>query len=756
MRQRSLTTSLNGGEISPRLKGRVDLDLYDRAVEAMVNFMPTIEGPAAKRPGTEFITAAAPSSTWISRFLYSATQAYVIEWLETKLRFFTNGGQILDGGLPYEVTVPFTAAEAPRVSTVQSFDRLYCAHASHPPGRLTRTGAETFTYEALPIKNGPFKQLNDDKDKVIVVSGSKEIGGLATLTCTAEIFEAGHVGAPFMMEAHTFGSIKAWEPGYSGISVGEQRKSDGKVYKAVTLGSQGQRTGTVQPTHFEGKEWDGTDEGSDVDDKNAGGIQWEYLHDRFGVGTIEEVTSPTVAKIRVTRRLPEQLADAAGCYRWAHGCFSDAEGWPDIVRIWQGRLVFIKASGGNGIELIGSVFNGYLDFSPVNNAGLYTADMGFRRPISATDAALWAHNDKHSLLIGTATQELLVAPLNRAAGVSDTNLNAEPQSEYGSASVWPVAIGTSLQFVQAGARKIRGLNYTFERERFVGPNQTVFARHITRSGIKWMAFQQEPEEILWCGRNDGKLTGHPHNPEQDVKGFARAELGEGTIIAGVVVPSEDGTVHELWLLAELDGTKGILKMAAWWEEDPELDEDASLEARKQAFFVDWGVSYDGAPLATFTTGLDHLEGKTVRAWADGVNHDNLTVTGGSVTLPMAASVVRIGIGYQARIKLLPPEERGAQSASVQGLRKIVRRLLARLVDTTALVSVGPRGVVDKLFRRPTDIPMNQAAPLFTGLTGNITIAAESDRDAAPELVSDDAGPAMVTLLITEYETEDRR
>jgi hypothetical protein len=80
---------------------------------------------------------------------------------------------------------------------------------------------------------------------------------------------------------------------------------------------------------------------------------------------------------------------------------------------------------------------------------------------------------------------------------------------------------------------------------------------------------------------------HPHSPEQQVKGFARVQLAAGaTAIAGVTIPSDDGQLDELWILAELEGQKSILQLTNWWDEDLGL-------TRADAFFVDFGVQYDG-------------------------------------------------------------------------------------------------------------------------------------------------------------------
>jgi hypothetical protein len=331
------------------------------------------------------------------------------------------------------------------------------------------------------------------------------------------------------------------------------------------------------------------------------------------------------------------------------------------------------------------------------------------------------HSDLGYLLLGTHNEEIMVSQSNRAAGVSASNLSADPQSSYGSADVVPVKIGISVVFVQRGARKLREAQFDYYRGRFVASHVNVYARQISRSGVDWLAFQQEPETILWGGLNNGTLFAHPHDPEQEIKGFSRAELAQGSILSGVVLPSDDGTLDDLWILAELGGSKGILKLGSFW------DEDAGL-AQADAFFVDWGVSYDGTgsgvggvnvPKQTFTSGLSHLEGKQVRVLYDGAETNKLTVTGGAITLPKPAVKVHIGLGYEARLKLLRSEARGAPT--VQGLRQRVQRLFARLIDSAALTIFNRKGESARMFDRPNSLPMDSAQPLFNGDTDNLAV-----------------------------------
>jgi hypothetical protein len=751
--------AFNAGELSRRMDGRSDLDgIYDRAVAKMLNYVPALEGPAMKRPGTRYKREAAASAEWVSRFVFNNTQAYVLEWSDYRVRFFTNGGRIEDAsGNPFELAVPYTAAEARRLSIKQSFDRLYIAHPSHAPAMITRVDAERFEFAPIPLINGPYSDWNTDKTSTVEWSGDGHVDAVATISATAPIFNAGHVGGQIIFEVHDFSDVAAWEASCkaTAMGIGAKRRSDGKVYSAQGFKGPGSPvqpyTGTIQPIHTEGDEWDGSGDIVAGTDNDVAGVLWRYEYDRYGAGEITAVTDAHTATIRVTRRLP----DTDATHRWALGLFSTAAGWPQLVDVWAQRLIFWK-----GVEIAGSVVGDYFNFAPLDDSGIFAPDMSFRRKLSAADAPIWSHADKEYLLAGSVSGELVVGQINSAAGVSADNLRGDPQSSYGSSLCWPIQIGTGLLFVQRGGRKIREAQYSYTEERFVGENVNIYARHITRSGINWLAFQQEPEELVWGGRGDGLMICHPHSPEQQVKGFARVQLAAGaTVLAGVTIPSDDGQLDELWILAELDGQKSILQLADWWDEDLGL-------TRADAFFVDFGVQYDGTridpdtdlplgPKAEFTKGVSHLNGRTVRVLADGVEYNDLAVIDGTLTLPKPATKVTVGLGYAARLRLLRPAVRGT-GQTTEGFRIRAARLFARLVDSGPLSIFNRAGKGTRLFDRSNNLPMNTVQPLFTGGTRNVAIdnsGSEVDPDTG-EIVSDDALPSIITMLVGSYELEE--
>ncbi|MDX3883606.1 MAG: hypothetical protein QHC65_04230 [Sphingomonas sp.] len=737
---RPIATSFNGGELSPRMGGRVDTAIYAVAVETCENFVPTVEGAAVKRPGFEYIRPAAATASRLTNFRFNLTQDYALEWSDGKLRFYTNGVRIETApNVPYEVSVPYGAAEAAAVSFEQSFDRLYLAHSGHPPAALTRTGATTFSYAPLTFKNGPFADGNIDETMTVTANG---VTGTITLTASSPIFLAGHVGALFRIEARDFSDVPAWEVGIDGIAIGNRRRSEGKVYQAETAG----RTGTIQPIHTSGSEWDGSSTGKDVNDNGPYGVRWAYLHDRFGIVRITGIGGGgTTATATVERRLPDSVTTVAS-WRWAHALFSAAAGWPNVVKIWQGRLVFIKA-----FDLVASVAGDFLNHATVTSSGLIAADLAFRRTLSSQDPVLWAVGDRQ-LIVGTASREIAVGPTNQAAAVAGDNISADPQSFYGSELVMPMQIGTSTIFVQRGGRKVRQAQYDFSQDRYVAANMTVWARHITKGGVVQLAFQREPEELLFAVRGDGQLAVHPHSPEQEVKGFARIVHSNGLarILSATCVVGADGKTDELWALVQRGAAKSVERMAAWRDDGDPIED---------SFFVDSGVTQMVAGGQTHFTGLTHLANMDVAVLADGGVVPGVQVAAdGSFDLPATAVPsepyrLTVGLPYTATLVTLRPELGGGGNTS-QGKRQRLVRIVLRLLETVG-IKIGARGgKLDNLIDRSAASDMDQPIPLFSG-DSERAVSGGYDRTGQMEIVSDDPLPACIVAALPKIVVEDR-
>lgn len=183
--------------------------------------------------------------------------------------------------------------------------------------------------------------------------------------------------------------------------------------------------------------------------------------------------------------------------------------------------------------------------------------------------------------------------------------------------------------------------------------------------------------------------------------------GSGKVESLVCVPSPDNDRDDLWMIVRrtINGaTKRYVEYMAAEYEDGDDQEDA--------FYVDCGLTYDGAPNDTLS-GLDHLEGETVAVLAAGAVHPDCVVSGGSITLDYEASVVQVGLACPAKLATMRIEA-GAGDGTAQGKRKRLHQVIARFMDTCG-GTLGPdEAHLDEILFRSTGYPMDAPVPPYTG------------------------------------------
>lgn len=735
--RRKILSAFFGGELDPLLDGRIDAEQYDVGLATCENWIPLNEGPLVKRQGFEYIRPAAASASWLSAFRRSIEAEYAIEWSELKARFYTLGGRIeTDADTPYEIATPYPAAQAPFLSLQQSFDRLYINHPDHPPAALLRNTTLTFTHEIQGLIDGPF--LDTNSNEAVAVSANAATG-VVTLTATGgAVFKSGHAGALFRIEARDFAAIRAWEPGMKDIAPGNQCRNEGRVYQALTGGT----TGSVPPTHSDGDAWDGLEKKDLLNDKGPYGVQWRYLHDRFGIVRISSVASGTVASGTVQRRLPDTLTSAPS-HKWAHQAFSEAEGWPSLVVLFRGRAVHFKGNDVLG-TVAGDFAAGRFNFAAFTDTGVPEADLAFRRTLTFEDEPLWVTADRR-MLVGTAAQELAIGPVNGGQAFSGTNIDAEIQSYYGSEPIFPVKVGTQTIFAERGGRRVRAADYDFGKDRYDAPDLTAAARHITRAGILQLAYQRIPHALVCGVRGDGQVIVHPVN-RGNIKGWARIVPGGGAkALSAVAIVGADGKTDDLWLLVERVNGAGatvreVWKQARWRELG---------DAQSEAFYVDGGRRIAATAGQTVFGGLQHLAGQAVAVLAGGaVITGQAVAADGTLTLenqqvPDHPYTLVVGLPYTATATTMRPELRDGR-ASNQGLRQRLVRVVTRVLETLGLAVSVPGGPPEELILRSGADAMDRVIPLGNGDFGG-EVEAEWDREGRASWTSADPVPAVVTL-----------
>lgn len=93
--------TFSGGEISPDLESRSDLDKYQTSLSDSQNVLCTNKGDLIPRPGTEYVdmtagvnSVGAPEKARLIPFKFSEEESYLIEFTERKMRVFRHGESV--------------------------------------------------------------------------------------------------------------------------------------------------------------------------------------------------------------------------------------------------------------------------------------------------------------------------------------------------------------------------------------------------------------------------------------------------------------------------------------------------------------------------------------------------------------------------------------------------------------------------------------------------------------------------------------
>ena len=141
---------LNGGEISPLMRGRVDQPRYSTGTREMLNFVPMPQGGVTRRPGTRYLGTACHEKARLVPFVFSATQGRMLEFGDKVMRvWLPDGTQVTKDGAVLEVETPFTADELADLRFAQSADVVYFAHPEHAPCKVSRYADDDWQFSTL-------------------------------------------------------------------------------------------------------------------------------------------------------------------------------------------------------------------------------------------------------------------------------------------------------------------------------------------------------------------------------------------------------------------------------------------------------------------------------------------------------------------------------------------------------------------------------------------------------------------------------
>lgn len=193
-----------------------------------------------------------------------------------------------------EVTTTYTEAEIFQLNHAQSADVLYLANKNHPPAKLTRTTATSFTLSDIDFIDGPYLDenitdisifaTNDSGSTFLIASSGTE--GVTSLSVAgvdrnvinnngSDIFSSNNIGQLWRFREVIEEHHDEWKANTS-YADGVIIHFNGNVYEQTTGSTQ--NSGNGPPVHLSG-----------AVSYNSGAIQWTYLHSGTGYVKIDNL-----------------------------------------------------------------------------------------------------------------------------------------------------------------------------------------------------------------------------------------------------------------------------------------------------------------------------------------------------------------------------------------------------------------------------------------------------------------------------------
>jgi hypothetical protein len=407
---------------------------------------------------------------------------------------------------------------------------------------------------------------------------------------------------------------------------------------------------------------------------NMGGI--------WGLVKITNYTSPTAISAAVI----DDLAIPTGSTSYQEGAWSGVRGYPSSGCFNEESLVAI-ANDNQPQTVWGSQKGDYENFevgTEDDDAFIYT--------IPASNRILYPGTLRNLVLVtGDGTYSM--------TGGSDdyicpTNVKVKPGLSIGAADISAIHVANSLLFWQKGALKLRELAIdpvSYYGDSYLAPDITLLADHITTGGIKYSAWQQEPDSVLWNVRADGVMPTMTYMRPEEVIGWAR-QITDGYVESIATIPDPTDTFNEVWVSVKrvVDG-----------------DTHRYIEYMDSDMMVDSGITYSGGEVAS-VSGLDHLEGKTVDIVADGVEYDRKIVVDGTVAIDPPASEIQVGLPFTSKLVTMKPVI-NSEKGTTAGLPKKWAEVYVSLHETSGLTIND-----EEINFRPAGVALGEPIPLFTG------------------------------------------
>lgn len=661
-----------GGELAPALHARADQVKYLTGLRTCRNFMVLRSGGVANRPGTRYVGECKTSSISVQILRYvsdTVGESILIEAGINYLRFYKNGAAVtLTGVAAYNGATNYVIGDIVASGGVNYYCIADNVGTAPPNAGFWYAMPGSILELPTPFGSSLFAWVQSG-NVITMTSGAGVVApheliylGLTQWVIRAVDFSPG-VDAPTGPIA-TPGAAGTLNYKYQVTAAAPEtyEESEPSLVATAALGAV--------PTQLAPNvvQWTAVPNAPEY-----------YIYcDPYGNGTFGYIGTATGVGVTTFNDIGF-TPDFSITPPQPRTPFASAGNYPRTAAVYQQRRFFA-----NTINNPDSVWGSRTGF---------TSNFGVSSPLQDDDAITFRiagnqHNPVRFLL-GLKTLIVLTDAgewtVRGSQGVlTPSTILADQETYLGvAADVPPVIVGNSILYVQARGGIVRDLRFEQEVEGLAGRDLTLFSTHLFDGyTIDEIDFQQTPNSIVWCCRSDGTLLGLTYLREQEVWGWHRHDSGASCRFEHVCVVPEAG--EDVLYVVTRRTIGGVFHRYI-----EKLERREIFDLAADAFFVDAGLSYSGAPVSVIS-GLGHLEGETLAILGDGaVVYDGdpdgaqagtFTVFAGKITLPAAYATIHAGLPIRfGEVETLDIDIAGE---SIRDKRKRIGQL-ALLVDASS-------------------------------------------------------------------------
>jgi len=566
------TQAFNAGELSRNIDGRSDFEVYKIGCRDLDNFFVLPQGGVERRAGSEFVALTGTDGSNPARMIefdFSSDIRYVIELGTDYAKVHYTDANGVDQVVSVTETdnIDYTTAELRTVQFNRRYDTLILTCPTKEAMIFKRaTTAPTFTIEKISYVYPPLMEINDTTTNIDASAPSNVYTGTTTLTASTAIFHKGHEGSHWGIE-HIRAANKK-EVAFSSNGTAQSDALDVSFSNWSFETSETWKGSVIIERRIAGGSWEsyvviGDTTGGTArnfkyastvpEDANTeirisvviatntinASIEAENIYHK-GVVKITSVsttvgTAVTTATATIVSMLQGGQANPDATVHWLEGAYSDYRGFPPASEFFENRL-WLAGSIDQPADLFASAFGDIYNFL----TGSLSTD-AIKRTIDSPEEPKWLEGKRY-LFLGTAGTAVSVRSADRDALITQDNITTLVENSYGSAALQAEIANDVVVYVQRDGLKLRELVYDQTSDTFVGNDLNVISEDVTDSGVKEMFIQKQPNQIVWCIKDDGKACAMTYERGQQIRGWARIETDGEFYSAASIHDSGEDTV----------------------------------------------------------------------------------------------------------------------------------------------------------------------------------------------------------------------